>query len=74
MTFENIFVRIKRIDKLIQLRATGSATQLSKKLNISRKMTYNYLNLMKELGAPIYYNKELRSFCYKEKGSFKIEF
>jgi len=66
--------RIKRIDRLIRLKATGNAQELSEKLQISRKMTYNYLNHMKDMGAPIHYCRKIKSFYYLTDGKFEIEF
>ncbi len=61
---------IERIDRLIRLKATGNSQELSQKLGISRSSVYAYVTLMKELGAPLYYCKKTRSFCY----SYEVRF
>lgn len=61
---------VERIDQLIRLKATGTSQELAGKLGISRSTVYAYLTLMKELGAPLYYCKKTRSFCY----SYEVRF
>lgn len=62
--------RMKRIDHLIRIKGTGNASELGYKLGLSRAHTYQYLNLMKALGAPIKYCKYRQSYYYDEEGSF----
>jgi hypothetical protein len=47
--------RLERLDNLIRTRATGSPIQLAHRLCISRSGLYNYISLLKELGAPVIY-------------------
>ena len=71
MTQES-FKRIERIDQLIRIKGTGSATELAEKLGISRRSVYNLLNEMKEKGAPIKFDQYRGSYYYDEEGYFKI--
>lgn len=73
MTTE-IFNRLKRIDLLIQRKGTGNASELADRLGLSRAHTYQYLNLMKDFGAPIKYCKYRQSYYYDEDGSFVTRF
>lgn len=66
--------RIERIDWLIKLKATGTPKVFSKKLNISESILYETIALMKEYGAPIYYNKFLQSYCYEDECTFEFTF
>lgn len=66
----DIFDRIKRIDNLIQMKGTGTAGELAERLGISRAQVYEYLNLMKDFGAPIKYCKYRQSYYYDEEGKF----
>lgn len=61
---------VVRMDQLIRLKATGTSREFSQKLGISRSTVYAYLALMKDLGAPLYYCKKTRSFCY----SYEVRF
>ena len=66
--------RIAILDRLIQIKGTGSPSKLAQKLNISERTLYEYLNLMKDLGAPIEYCKMRGSYYYKEEGQFDFYF
>ncbi|ELR69047.1 hypothetical protein C900_05436 [Fulvivirga imtechensis AK7] len=66
--------RIEFIDKLIRERATGNATTLASKLNISKRTVFNYLKWMKKRGAPIVYSKADGSYIYKREAVFVIAF
>lgn len=61
---------VVRMDQLIRLKATGTSREFSQKLGISRSTVYAYLALIKDLGAPLYYCKKTRSFCY----SYEVRF
>lgn len=65
---------IERVDALIRRKGTGNPKNLSKKLNISERSTYNLINLMKEMGAPIKYDKSTQTFYYEYKVSFSLGF
>jgi transcriptional antiterminator len=58
--------RIERVDQLIRLKATGTATELAKRIGTSKRTVYNIIEFMENEGADIYYNSEKKSFCYKK--------
>ena len=62
--------RIKKLDKLIQQGNTGAPDEFAGRLGLSRSQLYNILEELKDLGAPIEYNRSMRSFYYKE--AFRI--
>ena len=66
--------RFKRIDALIQNKSTGTPAQLAEKLNISVSTLYDFIAVMKELGAPIKYDKSARRYYYEASGNFDIRF
>lgn len=68
------FEKFKRIDWLISKKATGSPSDFARKLEISESTLYEYLTIMKELDAPIMYDKNRPSYYYSREGSFKICF
>jgi len=70
----NFINRLKRIDSLIQQNKTGTSLQLSQKLDVSERTIKEYFKIMRELGAPIYFNRRYKSYAYKEPGSFNISF
>lgn len=57
--------RIERLHQLLKLKATGSPKDCAGKLEISERQLYNTLELMKALGAPIYYDIANGSYCYE---------
>jgi len=71
---KEIFNRIARIDYLIRIKATGTPAQLAERLGMSERSVYEYINLMKELGAPIKFNSYRQTYYYDTEGSFAISF
>jgi hypothetical protein len=73
--FEKTIDKLKRIDALTRMRATGPPNELAEKLNISPSSLYSYILVMKRsLQVPIGYCKIRRSYYYKEHGKLSIEF
>jgi len=66
--------RIEQMDQLIRQKATGSPRQLAIKIGLSERMIYEYLDVMKEWGAPIEFNTFLRSYCYAYEVKFSFGF
>ncbi|SJZ58671.1 hypothetical protein [Sediminibacterium ginsengisoli] len=66
--------KIKRIDYLIARKATGSPTSLARRMELSQTTLFEYLALLKDMGAPIAYDKVRQSYCYEEYGRFVIAF
>lgn len=66
--------RLKTIDLLIQKKNTGNAAVLAQKLKVSERTIKEFISVMKELGAPIYYNRKACSYCYAKNGRFVIHF
>jgi hypothetical protein len=73
MTLESL-KKIERIDQLIRMKATGRPTQLANRLGMSKRSVINYINLMKENGAPIKFCNSRQSYYYDEEGIFRILF
>lgn len=61
--FEKIKV-IERIDQLIKMKATGSARDLAKRLNVSKSTMYEIIDTMKNMGAEIEYCNHRKSYYY----------
>ncbi len=68
MSFIKYFKRIQYIDDLIRRKATGNIASLAKKLSLSKRATFLYLNDMKELGFPIQYGNDCDCYYYNENG------
>jgi len=65
---------LKRMDKMIRSRFTGSPENFARRLDISERTLYNYISVMKELGAPIRYSRYSESYIYIEDGGLIMEF
>ncbi len=68
------FERLQTIDYLIRIKGTGKPSQLAKRLRISERTLYEFLKMMKDLGAPIEYDRYKESYYYGEKGGFNVKF
>jgi predicted DNA-binding transcriptional regulator YafY len=68
------FSRLEYLDNLIRLKATGDPKTLAKKLNISVRAVYDYINTLKAQGAPINYNRHKETYYYDEQGHFCFKF
>jgi predicted DNA-binding transcriptional regulator YafY len=72
METTNLINRLKSIDYFIRRQATGNAHELSKKLEITERSVYNYLRMMKKMGAPIVFSVFYKSYIYENNGGFFI--
>ncbi len=71
---KNILERLERIDRLIRIKGTGNPAKLAARLKMSERSLYQYLNLMRELGAPIKFDQFRDTYYYSEDGQFIISF
>lgn len=71
---KNILERLERIDRLIRIKGTGTPAELAARLKMSERNIYQYLNLMRELGAPIKFDPYRETYYYSEEGQFIICF
>ena len=74
MSFLQQLERLKRVEKLIQLQATGTPKQFAKKLGVSENTLYEDLNILKEMGGDIAYSRSLLSYCFKSNTRLQIGF
>ena len=68
------FNRLEHLDYLIRLKATGNPDSLAKKMCLSVRTIFGYIDILKSLGAPIAYNKEKQTYDYTESGAFYFKF
>jgi predicted DNA-binding transcriptional regulator YafY len=68
------FDRLKRIDSLISLKNTGVPADLAEKLEISESILYEFIGLMKELGAPIKWDNYRKTYIYETEGRMELKF
>jgi predicted DNA-binding transcriptional regulator YafY len=66
--------RLERLDQLICFQKTGTPENLAKLMNISERTLYRYIDYLKELGCPIYYDEEKESDCHKSQGKLVMKY
>ena len=59
--------RLEYINDLITIRSTGTAMGLAKRLHVSKMTIYRDIELIRELGADIEFEKNQNTFFYVEK-------
>ena len=55
---------LSRMDQLIRFRQTGTPEEFANRLGISVRTLYNYMNILRDLGADIQYNMFSTSYEY----------
>lgn len=66
--------RLKQFDNLIKRNATGTPTELAKKMRISVRCVHKYVSLMKKNGVPIRYCRKNKTYMYSKAGAFYFGF
>jgi bacteriocin-like protein len=74
MSLVKYIERLKRMDQLIRLKATGPPSRFAKSLNISRSTLLLNLQELKSIGIPIAYCRFRRSYFYSTPGKVDIRF
>ena len=64
---------LKRVDYLINRKATGTSDQLATRLNISRRSVFRLLDELKAIDAPVQFSKHYQSYVYKEEFDFNTK-
>ena len=57
--------RLRTAHRLIKLENTGTPVELSQKLHISTRQTFLVLEQLKEMDAPIQFNRRTKTYFYK---------
>jgi len=71
---KSLLHRLIRLDYLIHLKATGKPADCAHKIGISERSLYDYLKILKEMGAPIKFSRNRGTYYYIEEGRFRISF
>jgi len=66
--------RIERLHNLIRLKATGTVRECAQSLQISERQLFRMLEEMKDLGAPIDYDKNRGSYYYTDPVKWRFGF
>ena len=69
-----LFNRLETLDYLIGAKKTGPPASLAQRLALSKRTLHDFLNIMRDLGAPIKYCKKRKTYYYQDDGRFYIRF
>ncbi len=69
-----IITILKRMDQLIGRQSTGGPEDFASRLGVSERTMYNYLAVLRGLGAPIHFSRSCNSYLYFEKGRIRLEY
>lgn len=56
--------RLRKAHQLIQQECTGTPSEFANKLNISERQLYNITDYLKEIDAPIEYQRKTETYYY----------
>ncbi len=66
--------RLQYIEQLIRQRRTGNAAEFARRLGISRRQLYYWLEELKDMGLEIGYNRAIRSYIFLKPYKIEISF
>lgn len=71
---KHYFDRLEYLDKLIGRKSTGSPDNLARRINVSKRTIFEYIDILRSLGAGIEYCRYRETYYYKSLGSFNFRF
>ena len=71
---KSLLHRLIRLDHLISHKSTGTPADCAQKVGISERSLYDYLKLLKNMGAPVKFSRGRRTYYYTEGGNFHVSF
>lgn len=71
---KSLLQRLIRLDHLIRFKSTGTPADCAQKVGISERSLYDYLKILKDLGAPVRFSRGRRTYYYAEGGHFHVSF
>jgi predicted DNA-binding transcriptional regulator YafY len=74
MNLTKYLERFRRLHMMIGKKATGTPAELAGKLDLSERAVFEYIRIMREMGAPIAFCHYRRSYYYERKVQFDIGF
>jgi predicted DNA-binding transcriptional regulator YafY len=68
------FDRLEYLNQLIKKKSTGSPSELARKINVSERTTFEYIDILKSLGADVKFSRTRNSYYYTVDGTFDFKF
>jgi predicted DNA-binding transcriptional regulator YafY len=66
--------RLNSLDYYIRTKSTGTPKQLADKLNLCERQAREYISLIRQLGAPVKYDRSRNTYYYEFEGEFNFKF
>ncbi len=74
MNFIRQIERFQELERLIKQKKTGSPRELAVRLGVSRRQLYRLIEILKDYGVPIKYNRSLETFYYSDSFEMVLHF
>ena len=74
MNLTKYLERFERLHRMIGKRATGSPAELAEKLDLSKRAVFEYIRVMREMGAPISFCHIRQTYYYERSVRFSMGF
>nr|WP_321354503.1 hypothetical protein [uncultured Draconibacterium sp.] len=74
MSFLEQLERLEHMHQLIKMRATGTPKEFADKIRVSERTIYELLNIARDLGADIEFNRYYHSYIYQQPMTFHTGF
>jgi predicted DNA-binding transcriptional regulator YafY len=71
---KSLLHRLIRLDHLINHKSTGTPADCAMKIGISERSLYDYMKILKDMGAPVKFSRGRRTYFYSEGGHFHVSF
>lgn len=71
---KSLLQRLVQLDHLFMLKNTGTPSKCAQTMGLSERSLYDYIRLLKDLGAPITYSRQERNYQYADPGQFQMKF
>ena len=65
--------QLERLDQLIRMKATGSPSDLARRMDVSERTIHNLMNTLKLFGAEIHYCRIRCSYYYANEIKFRFD-
>ena len=65
---------VEYLNYLIRIEGTGDPKSLARRLDVSVRAIYKYVSCLKEMGAPIAYNRHRQTYYYTKRVDFLCKF
>ncbi len=70
--FEDLFL-LERMDHLIRTKSTGTIEELAGRLETYRRNTERLIAIFRDMGLPVAYDKEKKTYYYEEEVKIHFE-